>query len=188
MAFEMAQQLSLLGETVSFLGLIDTHGKSAPTERETLGPRTGRHIRALREHNVGEIADYIRVRAAKNISYRIAVARLWLSPFLTTALKRCIVRPPPYAIRADLYGRINRKALRHYKPQPYAGNIVVISGKGRTEVHKANWRELVQGGLTVMEIPAGHAEIARSSNIEMLASCLDTLLQSALPTNSTHSP
>jgi acyl carrier protein len=161
MAFEMAQQLSRQGETTSFLGLIDTHGKSAPTNRETLGPRTSRHMRALGRRKVREIADYIRVRVKKNLIYRLAVARLWSLPFLTQGLRRWIARPPPYSIRPDLYSRLSRQASRRYKPQPYAGHIAVISGKGRAEIHRANWQQLAQGGLTVMEVPAGHAEITQ---------------------------
>jgi hypothetical protein len=136
-------------------------------------------MRALRKPNVGEIIDYIKVRAAKNLSYRLAVARLWSLPFLTKDLRTWIVRPPPYAIRPDLYARISRQAWRRYKPQPYAGHIAVFSGKGRTEVHRANWRELAEGGLTVVEIPAGHTEMVWPPYSALLAESFDACLDRA---------
>jgi thioesterase domain-containing protein len=99
-------------------------------------------------------------------------------PYLSGRLRTWLIRPPPYAIRPDLYGRISRRAGRRYKAQPYSGPIVVFCGKGQTEVHKANWQALAQGGLTVSETPADHSSIVRPPYSEILAGHIDACLQS----------
>ena len=176
-AYEMAQKLIRQGETVGFLGMIDT--LSHYRERETATPRIGRHIRALHKRTFREKLSYVRMRATKNLAYGFASARLAASRHLPNGIARRLFRPPLYDLRPDLYNAIYTNAARNYAPQPYAGPIAVFSGKGRSELHKQFWGRLARGGVTVMEIPAGHAEMVWPPYSVLLAESFDACLERA---------
>jgi acyl-coenzyme A synthetase/AMP-(fatty) acid ligase/thioesterase domain-containing protein len=173
-AFEIAQQLVRGGETVAFLGLIDTYEQ--PKRPETAAPRIGRHVNALRKRPLRDIANYLGIRVAKNLTYGIAVTRLAALERLPKGIGLQFIKPPSYTLRRDLYRNIFRRALRHYTSQPYVGSIVVFSARGMTEYHRTNWQPLAVGGLMVTEIPAGHVEIVRPPNSVLLAEAFDVCL------------
>jgi acetoacetyl-CoA synthetase len=175
-AFEMAQQLLRSGEVVNFLGLIDTYAQ--PKRREMTAPRLGRHVNELREHNMKDAVNYIAKRAAKNLFHGIAVARVAALDYVPSITSR-FIKPPSYGARRDLYRTIFRRALNRYKSQPYSGHIVVFSANGMTTFHKTNWGPLAIGGLTVIEIPAGHVEMVRPPYSIVLAQALDTCFDAA---------
>ncbi|HMI96542.1 MAG TPA: non-ribosomal peptide synthetase [Micropepsaceae bacterium] len=177
-AFEMAQQLVRRGETVAFLGLIDTFEKSSPKKRETVSPRASRHMKALRQRTLGEMANYIGMRAAKNLDYGLAVARLAVLEHLPRGIGLVLVKLPSYNLRPDLYRSIHRTASRRYTSQPYAGSITLFSAKGLTEFHRKYWQPLALGGLTVTEIPAGHTGMVWPPYSALLAEGFDACLES----------
>jgi thioesterase domain-containing protein len=179
LAFEMAQQLVRQGETVAFLGLIDTSEKSAPKKRETAVPRAARHANALRQRSFREMAAYIGMRAAKNLDYGLAVARLAMLERLPRGIATRLVKPPSYALRPDLYRNIHRQASRRYTSQPYPGSITLFSAKGLTEFHRKYWQPLALGGLTVTEIPAGHTGMVWPPYTAPLAEGFDACLDRA---------
>jgi thioesterase domain-containing protein len=170
----MAQQLVRGGEAVNFLGLIDTYDK--PKRRETAAPRIGRHVSALRTRTLREMAHYFGMRAAKNLTYGVALMRLAALEHLPKAIGPQLIKPPSHILRRDLYRNIFRRALRRYTSQPYTGSIVVFSAKGMTEFHRTNWQSLALGGLTVTEIPAGHVEIVRPPYSALLAEGFDVCI------------
>jgi thioesterase domain-containing protein len=178
-AFEMAQQLLQQGESVAFLGLIDTFEISAPKRRETAAPRAARHVRALRQRTLREMANYIGMRAAKNLDYGLALARLAALEHLPKGIGLQLIKPPSYLARPDLYRSIHQQASRRYVPRPYAGSITLFSSKGLTEFHRTYWQPLALGGLTVTEIPAGHTGMVWPPYSALLAEKFDAFLDSA---------
>ncbi len=189
-AFEMAQQLVRQGETVAFLGLIDTFEKSAPKNRETVAPRAARHAAELRQRTLREMASYIGMRVAKNLDYAMAVARLTALEYLPRGIGSRFVKSPLYTLRPDLYRSIHRQASRRYTSQPYAGSIALFSAKGMTalfsakgmtEFHRTYWQSRALGGLTVTEIPAGHTAMVWPPYSALLAESFDACLDRTRP-------
>ena len=66
-------------------------------------------------------------------------------------------------------------------PKPYPGHITMFSSAGNSEQQRAHWGPLALGGLTVLEVPAGHDDMVLPPHSKLLAehfdACLDTAVQ-----------
>lgn len=179
-AFEMAQQLTRQGETVEFLGLIDTYAPTGRKKHETAVPRVARHITALRKSRLRTMIAYVGERAAKNLAYACAALRLAALERLPKVIAARFINPPSYGLRPDLYERMHKKAIRRYAPRSYRGHMVVFSAEGLTKFHQLHWRPLTLGGLSVIEIPgATHGSIVWAPHSAKLAAAFDNCLGSA---------
>jgi len=76
--------------------------------------------------------------------------------------------------------RVNRRALRSYRPQPYAGDAVLFRAGDRVarmekgEDPALGWGELIRGRVTIVDLPGDHYSILRGGAAQRLA---DRLLQ-----------
>ena len=76
--------------------------------------------------------------------------------------------------------RVNRRALRSYRPQPYAGDAVLFRAGDRVarmeegEDPALGWGELITGRVTIVDLPGDHYSILRGGAAQRLA---DRLLQ-----------
>jgi thioesterase domain-containing protein len=76
--------------------------------------------------------------------------------------------------------RVNRRALRSYRPQPYAGDAVLFRAGDRVarmeegEDPALGWGELISGRLTIVDLPGDHYSILRGGAAQRLA---DRLLE-----------
>jgi thioesterase domain-containing protein len=169
-SFEMAQQLVRAGERVSFLGLIDT----GPPEGWPLVSRLRRKV-----HQVQGFRDLVRLGMI-NIRWRLKFIRaevfFWRYDHW---IRRG--RSIPYEYRPVYHDRLCVRASRGYMPKPYPGHITVFSSAGKSEWHKAHWRALARGGLTVLEVPAEHSVMVLPPDNKLLAepfdACLDVTAQ-----------
>jgi amino acid adenylation domain-containing protein len=159
--FEIAQQLVREGQRVGFLGLIDTvlHDASAkPRSQISAAIRLSRRI-----------YDFLR----KPTKY--PVSKRWYN--LMLRLGRSI----PYEQRASFEHWLSARANRGYVPKPYPGHITMFSSAGNSERQRANWGPLAGGGLTILEVPAGHDHMASPPHSKLLAeyfnACLDVTAQ-----------
>jgi thioesterase domain-containing protein len=177
-AFEMACQLERQNESIGFVGLIDTYAKSTPKYRETAVPRLARHAKALHRRSLRSVADYVGTRAVKNFSFGVEAARLAALGWLPKNVGKWTIGLPSYAMRPDLYRRIHRRASRNYRPQVFGGRIVVFGAQGMAETHETHWSPLIRGGVTVVEIPAGHSSMVWPPHSETLAAAFDAFLGS----------
>jgi acyl-coenzyme A synthetase/AMP-(fatty) acid ligase/thioesterase domain-containing protein/acyl carrier protein len=173
-AFEMARQLWSLGETIGFVGLIDTYAKSA---RNPPAPRVVRHVKAMRRKSIRELVEYVGVRSEKNLAYVFAAVRLALRERLPTRIGRTIINSPSYDVRPDLYRRIYRRALRRYVPQPLAVPLVLFSASGLSEMHRTHWSLLAKSSLSVIETAAGHSSIVWPPYSRETAAALDRCME-----------
>jgi thioesterase domain-containing protein len=161
---------------VDFLGLIDTYGKTALKRPEKVAPRMARHVTALHQRSLGNMAAYIGMRTAKNVGLGFAVACLVARECLPAGIGQRFIKPPSYALRSDLYAAIYRRALLRYAPRPYRGAITTFSAMGLSKFHKQHWQPFALGKLTVTEIPADHQSIICSPHSEELAARFDRCL------------
>lgn len=155
-AFELACQITRLGEPVDLLALIDTPTPGYPKPlqhwrrymREALLLIARRHIRwdEIREH----------------------VA------FLSRSRKREII--PRTASRMNATMAVNEAAARRYRPRPYAGRVSVFLAMDEHHEHRIlddvrlGWRDVARGGFAEYRVPGAHDSVLLRPHVETLAS------------------
>src|SRR5262245_3876854 len=168
--FEMAQQLVQAGERVNFIGMIDTilRHPSVPSR----AARLGSGIQGLRAQ---QVPLYLLLRVWKSLVFRMStrkrVAALWLN-----ASRRLFKRTMSDTQRSDYYEWLCARARDQYVPRPYSGQLTIFSSAGNSEWQRLCWEPLVQGGLTVLEIPARHHEMIWPPHSKRLAEKVDDCL------------
>jgi thioesterase domain-containing protein/acyl carrier protein len=169
-SFEIAQQLVREGERVSFLGLIDTVFHRASVQASPLLSEAVRLSGKVRD--VEGFQDLL-ARGRIFIKWRVwcRLLDLWFRQG----------RAIPHAHRVSYYGWICHRAKLHYAAKPYTGHITMFSSTGNSQRQRAYWGPLASGGLTVLEVPAGHADIVLPPHSKLLAeyfdACLDVTAQ-----------
>jgi amino acid adenylation domain-containing protein len=161
-SFEIAQQLVDKGERVCFLGLIDTglHDTSVESRQQ--------------------------LSIAVSVSRRICDFFRKLRWIKQAALKRSYTlrlrlgHPIPYERRPDYYDWLCSRANQQYVPKPYAVHITMFSSVGNSQTQKAHWAPLALGGLTVLEVPAGHDDMVLPPHSQRLAEHIDACLDAAM--------
>ena len=161
-SFEIAQQLVREGERVSFLGLIDTGLRNPPVE-----PRSRVSVAVRVSSRVYGFFDKLRW-------IRQVVSKRWYK--LTLRLGGSI----PHEHRPAHYDLLFGRASRNYVPKPYPGHITMFSSAGNSERQRANWGPLARGGLTVLEMPAGHDDMVLPPQSKLLAEHFDACLDATL--------
>jgi thioesterase domain-containing protein/acyl carrier protein len=157
-SFEIAQQLVRAGESVSFLGLIDTI---------LVNPLNDSHQDFARRLRVGHrlFAFFEKLNWISEIAWqRWYVVRLSLG------------QPVPYDHRTTWYDWVCRRASRNYVPKSYARHITMFSSVGNSERQKAHWGPLATGGLSIFEIAATHDDIVLPPYSKLLAEHFDACL------------
>src|SRR5262249_15734906 len=173
-SFEIAQQLVRAGERVSFLGLIDTAFHDAlfrlPGVSEALRlSRKVRRVQGLRDL-VRRTLRFV-TRTLRSIQRRATLRQYDLRVRLAHFL--------PYEQRVHHYVWLCLRANRRYVPKPYLGHTTMFSSAGNSEQQSAHWGPLAHGGLTVLEVPADHFDMAMPPHSKHLAKHFDACLDAA---------
>jgi acyl-CoA synthetase (AMP-forming)/AMP-acid ligase II/thioesterase domain-containing protein/acyl carrier protein len=165
-SFEIARQLVRDGEHVSFLGLIDTGLLDRPNELWARFSAAARFSHGYR--------DFFRIMSWM-IRNELSMRRydLWFRFGI----------PLPYEHRPAYYDWLCGRANRKYLPKPYAGHITMFSSKGNSGRQRACWGPLARGGLTVLEIPAGHDDMVLPPHSKLLAEYFDACLDATITQN-----
>jgi acyl-CoA synthetase (AMP-forming)/AMP-acid ligase II/thioesterase domain-containing protein/acyl carrier protein len=161
-AFEMAQLLVGQGERVNFLGLIDTAFRGAPADlwpwiSETVN--LGRSVHRFQDLLFGEL------RIIKNAACAV-LRELWIQQGHSI----------PYKQRPNYYDWICVRASCGYMLKPYSGHLTMFSSRGNSERQRADWEPIARGGLTVLEVPAGHDDMLLPPHSKNLAKLFDDCL------------
>jgi thioesterase domain-containing protein len=168
-AYEMARQLYEAGETVAFLGVIETG--------------TDRYRDAVREAR----AAFYRQIVRRNISLYQAAKRVFGNAwkFFTRLNEKapCEVRHAlglaiPHNEREYFYMRWFRDIEGSYVPKPYHGPITLFASQGRLDKYRTMWAELAAGGLVVRDLPLtpDHSSVVLLPNSRFLAMQIDASL------------
>ncbi len=126
-AYEVAQRLRALGETVALVGLIDT-----AIERRHYGWRALWRIWARRAH--AHLRGMRGKTPLKALSYALQHLR---------SVMFDIVPPPPKMMRpSGTASDAGAEASRHYVPQPYAGAVALLWSEAAAEYNSLDiaWR------------------------------------------------
>ena len=74
----------------------------------------------------------------------------------------------------------NYHAFQSYSPGPYSGRLVLFRAKMRPLLHgftpDLNWRQVVTGGVEVIQIPGNHGSILQRPNVDLLATQVQAIL------------
>jgi thioesterase domain-containing protein len=65
--------------------------------------------------------------------------------------------------------------------KPYPGHITTFSSEGNSKRQRENWSPLARGGLTVLEVPAGHIDMILPPHSKLLAEHFDACLELVNP-------
>jgi thioesterase domain-containing protein len=104
---------------------------------------------------------------------RKPVTVLWLN-----ALRKSLKRTMSHTQRSDYYDLLSRRAKRRYVPQPYPGPLTIFASiDNNSEWQRQCWQPLVQGGLTVLEVPAGHNDMCYPPHSKFMAEKIDDCLE-----------
>jgi amino acid adenylation domain-containing protein len=181
-AFEMACQLSAVGQQVALLALLDTYPagyfKLLPGSG-TLSQRAARyakkmesHVDNLRQLSVREKVDYLLNKlqyAPEKIKHKL-YRRAY-------KIYQRVGRPLPPVLQN--IEEINFAAVKDYVPQSYRGDVTLFLASDLTadyDLHDG-WRELVVGDIETHEIPGNHINIIKEPHVGALAEelrrCLD---------------
>ena len=165
-AFEMARQLEALGRPVGVLIAIDSmpddgaelpEGWEALELAEVVGTELGLPVEEchalLSEGGLARLAQ----RGAEVTGGRPEDVRLLLEEL-----------------------RRNLGALRHYRPRPSLGRMVLVEATERAhplpQPLESLWRPLVAGGLEHHRLPGDHSQLVREPHVEAVAELIQRVL------------
>jgi amino acid adenylation domain-containing protein len=160
-SFEMAQQLVCEGERVSFLGLIDTGFRDPPVEGWHWASEAMHLSRRVRHVDSFQDLLFQGLRFMRNTVLDLRIRQ---------------GRSIPYEHRAAYYEWLCTRADLNYVSRPYTGHVTMFCRAGNSERQIAHWAPFAGGGLTVLEVPAGHVEMVLPPHSKVLAEHFDDCL------------
>lgn len=179
-AFEMAQQLRAQGETVHFLGLLDTRlGMDARLSRESFAAYVEFQYHRFRFHLeslMQQPAKFEYLRARLHTIRRRLRSSFWRISHTNRkgVVSRKINQPTPQDVAEYCF-----LAARQYRPQPYPGNACLFRANIRSvELTDglARWQALALGGLEVVTIPGNHTDMLAMPNVIELGKAINERL------------
>jgi amino acid adenylation domain-containing protein len=176
LAFEMARQLSEQGQEVSLLALFDA-GAAAPS------------------HDAGQadfamlLADLFPGRDLPPLATLQAMtAEEQLAVFADRAARAQIVAAGIQAHAARHVFEVfkaNLRALRDYRPRPYAGQVTLFAAEHRDDATEMardpllGWGAWAQGGVEVHRFPCNHVEMVSAPHVQAIGAALRSCLERA---------
>jgi thioesterase domain-containing protein len=171
-AYEIAQRLLEMGESVSLLVLIDAYrpGLMLPHER------FGLIKRALRVVDLGTFVRRTQAKIARDLTYAIRDIRVRYH--LTTG------NTVPHELRDFWLTTAFLRTVERYQLKPYRGKLTVLRARETnpkfTEAHPdLGWTNLASGGLELYEVPGDHRSLTREPHVRVLAGQLESCLRAA---------
>jgi thioesterase domain-containing protein/acyl carrier protein len=167
-AFEMAQQLTALGEEVPLLVFFDTFHPQMPMRTVSLN----RMLLRLRNEGLGYIKEIVRKRRER---VHVARERLQIKMYVRGN------KPVPHALRdrqlTDNFGQ----AAACYRPQPWQGKAILFRAESVPYIYGGGgpyygWDSVIMGGLNTVMIPGNHDTLLLGPNAKVLMGPLNAAL------------
>jgi thioesterase domain-containing protein/acyl carrier protein len=173
-AYEIAAQLLAAGESVSFVGVIDTlsdYGSILGSRGE--GPTEAQFFERFARGEFGdELADQLTAYVGRDdIDAMLDLCQRHGA--IDAAIERATLRRH-LAVRHAI-----TLSLGHYRPQPIAVPLTVYTAadEGRPDP-RLGWNEIAQHGLDVVELPGTHWSIVDPTHIGVLGAAISQALAS----------
>jgi len=170
-AFEMAQQLTRLGEEVPLLVFFDTYHPQMPIRAVSLS----RKLRRLRQDGLKYVKEALldRRNRARAVRERLQI-------------KLCVTRgrPVPHALRDRHLTESFGQAAARYRPQPWQGKALLFRAESVPFVFSGGgpyygWDSVVLGGVKTVMIPGDHGTLLLGANAKVLMGPLNAALDRA---------
>ena len=186
-ALEAAQQLTASGEAVGLLVLIQTvhptANQFAPgmTGTQKLWQRAAKRISLEREILAyrGPVSIKDRLRRA----WDIGLSKMFLALDSHKRKADAPRRKLPMRVILESLGIQHDKAYQHYRPRPYAGDVVLLRAAkqlpGLREDPQLGWKGILRGHLEIAEIPGHQQNMMIQPHVVQLAAELEARLQGA---------
>ena len=170
-AYEMARQLSLGGETVALVALLDTYNVSQALQSSSgriLYQKVKFHFGNLSKLRPGEALKYVGEKFRLALDGELAnLLNLHSdSPVESTGGQQ--TRPIDASIQA-----VNDAANLAYQPQPYLGRLTLFKTCVNYDAYpdpNLGWADLALGGLDVVELPVNPHAMLLQPYVQRLAS------------------
>jgi len=175
-SYEIAQQLVRAGERVSFLALVDTSFRNMAVEGR---PWVSEAVHLSRKVRGAQSFRDLLFRALRFIGRHVFGGlylirkEVWFRQYDAWIRQG---RSIPHYYRPAYYERLSVRANRSYVPKPYPGHITMFSSAGNSKRQRAHWAPFARGGLTVLEVPAGHDDMVLPPYSKLLAEHFDACL------------
>ncbi len=184
-AYEMAQQFHAHGQTVAFLGLVESWLPDLFDEPETwdfaMGPRVNYLVRGLQAQK----------EILKNLSGKdwLAFGRKKLKVIAQMASNMDVYKRKTDQQR-DFVSHANQQALSTYVPKPYSGRIsYFLAAKRSIPIKKdprLKWNNYARGGFKLYRVPAiNTGQMFKSPCVEILGKQIKQELHHARRNTST---
>lgn len=181
-AYEMAQQLYRAGETVAFLGMLDTYISSYRNIKNNWLLLLRKHSQTLAGGGMDGLRVYIGyyVNLWKHKFYRFKnfARRKWLN-----------IRYGNVFEKYDRVERANKLAGRAYIPRPYAGQVHLFHAARQAEFENNaphnGWGEIGINELIIHPIECYHGNILFEPFVNQLAGILNRCLDDRAGNNDT---
>lgn len=180
-AFEIARQLTEAGDSVALLALLDPPPPlSAALPWRARSGIVRRHLERLWRVGLPGTCRYVLSLAGSQLrSGAHALLRLLhrlmhdIIHALPGAPERILARPEMNELRLKLDKAARARALNHYVPRPYPGDLLLIqterNGMMANLTAEYGWRALARGATEVHVVPASHDDFVRESRVQFTA-------------------
>jgi thioesterase domain-containing protein/acyl carrier protein len=178
-AFEMAQQLSKLGESISLLALIEPAQPNLLSSFADSSPGFDARLRLgsakLHALSLQGKLNYIVEKGRERIADGMQRLACRVYHFVGLSLPPSLQR---FYVDKIVYGAIYPKASEAYVPQIYPGNVIIFQAGEDSCDAELGWQELVSGGLEIQKVSGDHLSILSEPHVRLWAEVLKTRLQS----------
>jgi thioesterase domain-containing protein len=173
-AYEMAQQLLLEGESVALLGLLDTHVPAALNRRtwRTLSAK----VAAARNFPIGLTAKFAISRVRRRLSMRTLRVK-------DAAREEILIQKRE--------AKLAKRLMKSYCVQAYAGRVQFFKSRdpdvdeiglaAKLEDPDAAWRYFAKGGVETSIIPADHHAMVLDPHAALTAAAIQRCLTPSAP-------
>jgi thioesterase domain-containing protein len=171
-AFEMANQLRALGETVALLVLLGSRRPGSWVG----GGRIKGWKRGLARRGLRYLFERVTAFASREYAFASARLRIWLSHALR--------RPVPHEIRNMWLTWAFFRAESRYRPSVYAGRLTLFRPSedpvsARDGGPEFGWAGFATEGLEVEEVPGSHETLVKQPNARVVAERLKASARNA---------
>jgi thioesterase domain-containing protein len=193
-AFEMARQLSLLGEPVAFVGVFEGYAPARSTVRKSL--QHPRPLISFLNNLPYWLRDYLQLGRKQFMARVWTKLRAAAHAVLHAPGQRVDVRLEDYLPNvADIpltyqnLMEVQLRAMRHYAPNAYNGRITLFRVRGMSLFRAADpemgWGRLARG-VEIKMIAGGHNTILELPHVQSLAAQLKASLEAAQRLDTNH--
>ena len=185
-AVEMARELRAAGEDIRLVALIDTRLPGA-LHAASGEEKMRRHREKLRTEGlgylVGKSTEKLRFKWLELIEQ---CAHLYSRILLRLYIFRYGAKELPVFLKEFTANNQNEKALSHYQPRPYDGNVILFKSSERLHGDffatdpQCGWGALATGGVEVVDCPGNHFAMLADPHAGTLAMKLRHAIERSL--------